>query len=118
MDDSASPSCHDGVTMTTCPICQAPFSAIGRRKFCSDACRAAAYRRRRDGGRALVVLPKSRPRRPVTVYECADCGERSVGQQYCEPCRTFMRRVGLGGSCPSCGEPVSVTEIVEEEVGP
>ncbi|MDA8033399.1 MAG: hypothetical protein M0T71_04390 [Actinomycetota bacterium] len=54
----------------------------------------------------------------MTVYECDLCGERSLGEQYCEQCRTFMRRVGFGGSCPSCGDPIAVTDILEEEVSP
>ena len=116
-DSSPSPSCHDGVTMT-CPVCEGSFSRVGRRQFCSDACRAAAYRRRRNMGPPALVLPKSRPRRPVTVYECDLCGERSLGEQYCEQCRTFMRRVGFGGSCPSCGDPIAVTDILKEEVSP
>lgn len=102
----------------TCPVCQASFTPAGRRKFCSDACRAAAYRGRRDAGRPPVVLAKAQPRRPVTVYECDGCGTRALGEQYCEGCRTFMRRVGLGGDCPSCGEPVVVTEMLGEGVGP
>ena len=118
MSDDASPSCHDGVTMTTCPVCQARFASIGRRKFCSGACRAAAYRRRRDGGRVPIVLPNSRPRRPVTVYECVDCGERSLGEQRCESCELIMRRVGIGGCCPACDAPVAVTDLLEEEVSP
>ncbi len=117
MSDTPPPSCHDSVTMT-CPVCQASFTRIGRRRFCSDACRAAAYRRRRDAGRAPIVLAKSRPRRPVTVYECDLCEQRSLGEQYCEQCRTFMRRIGLGGYCPSCGDPVAVNEILEDEVSP
>ena len=117
MSDAPSPSCHDGVT-TACPVCQATFTPIGRKQFCSDACRATAYRRRRDAGRPPIVLATARPRRPVTVYECDACGERSLGEQYCGQCRTFMRRVGLGGSCPSCGDPVAVNDILEEEVSP
>jgi hypothetical protein len=117
MSDSPSSSCHDGVTIL-CPVCQTSFAPVGRRQLCSDACRAAAYRRRRDAGRPPIVLPKSRPRRPVTVYECDLCGERSLGEQYCEQCHTFMRRVGLGGSRPSCGDPVAVNEILDEEVSP
>jgi hypothetical protein len=27
-----------------------------------------------------------------------------------------MRKVGIGGSCPCCDEPVAVTELVGEEV--
>jgi len=114
VDPSASPLCHDGVTMP-CPICQRPFTPTGRRKFCSDGCRAAAYRRRRDAGRAPVTVPKAKPRRPVTVYECDSCGDRAVGQQRCDTCSTFMRRVGIGGECPACSAPVAVGELLGEE---
>ncbi|MEW6154232.1 MAG: hypothetical protein AB1673_09640 [Actinomycetota bacterium] len=100
----------------TCPVCGLPFTPAGRRRFCSDACRAAAYRRRRDGERPSVTVPTARPRRPVTVYECDGCGARAVGEQRCEDCSTFMRRIGLGGCCPSCDEPVAVSELLGEEV--
>ncbi len=111
----AAPSCHDPVTMH-CPICQHAFVPTGRQKYCSDACRAAAYRRRRDTGRTTVTVPKTQPRRPITVYECDTCGDRALGEQHCETCNTWMRRVGLGGECPSCGDPVAVVELVGQEV--
>ena len=75
---AGSPSCHDAVTMT-CPVCQQPFTPVGRQKYCTDACRAAAYRRRGDAGQLTVVVPKAQPRRPVTVYECDACGARALG---------------------------------------
>lgn len=109
------PSCLDGVTIT-CPVCQHSFAPTGRQRYCSRACRAAAYRRRRDAARPALSLPKSQPRRPVTVYECPDCGARALGGQRCDTCQTFMRRVGIGGECPSCSEPVAVTELLGEEV--
>ena len=105
------PSCHDSVTKT-CPVCHQVFTPIGRQLYDSDACRAAAYRRRRDGTRPPVVLPDVRPRRPVTVYECDTCGARSLGVQRCEDCRTFTRCVGIGGCCPSCDEPVAAIELL------
>jgi predicted nucleic acid-binding Zn ribbon protein len=109
------PSCHDAVTMT-CPVCQNPFTPIGRQKFCSDACRAAAYRRRRDAARPALTVPKAQPRRPITVYECDTCGGRAIGEQRCPDCATFMRKIGLGGECPHCTEPVAVTELLTPEV--
>lgn len=108
------PSCHDAVTIT-CPVCQHPFTPTGRRKFCSDACRAAAYRRRRDATRAVLTVPPAQPRRPITVYECDSCGARAVGEQRCPDCATFMRKIGLGGECPNCAEPVAVTELLAQE---
>jgi hypothetical protein len=117
-DPAQTPPRHDTVTMP-CPVCQRRFTPAGRRKFCSDACRAAAYRRRRDAHQASPpTLPKAQPRRPVTVYECNNCGARALGQQRCEDCATFTRRVGIGGCCPSCDEPVAITELTEETTTP
>ena len=109
------PSRHDAVTMA-CPICRHPFTPAGRRTYCSDACRAAAYRRRRDTPPAPIIVPRTQPRRPITVYECDNCGNRAVGDQRCADCATFMRRVGIGGHCPSCDEPIAITELLAEEV--
>ena len=107
---SPPPSCHDAVT-TICPRCQRAFTPVGRQKYCSGACRAAAYRRRRDADRPAVTVPRRRPRRPITVYECDTCGHRALGEQRCADCATFMRRIGLGGECPHCSEPVAVTDL-------
>ena len=95
------PSRDDGATIT-CPVCQQVFARKGKRRWCSDACRAAAWRRRRQAVPPRLVLPPARPRRPVTVYECDRCGARAVGLQRCEECATFMRKLGLGGPCPHC----------------
>lgn len=108
------PSCHDSVTMT-CPLCQSSFTPFGRQRYCSDACRAAAYRRRRDADRAPVVVPNSQPRKPITIYQCDGCGARALGEQRCEDCQTFMHRVGIGGSCPHCDEPVSIEELLGQD---
>ena len=108
------PAAHDAVTMT-CPVCQHAFVRAGRQRFCSDACRAAAYRRRRHATPASI-LPTAHARRPITVYECDTCGTRAVGEQRCAHCATFMRKVGIGGSCPCCGEPVAVAELIGQEV--
>ena len=100
----------------TCSVCQHRFTPVGRQKFCSDACRAAAYRRRRDANRPALTVPKAQPRRPITVYECDGCGNRALGEQRCPDCSTFMRKIGLGGECPSCGDAVAVTELLAQEV--
>ena len=59
--------------------------------------------------------PPAQPRRPITVYECDSCGARDLGTQYCGDCHTFMRRVGVGGTCPSCFEAVAVTELLDQQ---
>ena len=107
------PLCHDDVT--TCPVCQHNFTPVGRQKYCSDACRAAAYRRRKNAARPPLTIPKTQPRRPITVYECDNCNTRALGNQRCE-CGTFMRRVGIGGCCPNCDDPIAVVELIGEEV--
>lgn len=105
------------VTMT-CPVCGDPFIPVGRQRSCSDACRAAAYRRRRAIARPVVVVPAGMARAALTVYGCDGCGARAVGEQRCDDCSTFMRRLGLGGACPGCDEPVTVAELTGLEVGP
>ncbi len=108
---SQTPSCHDAVTIP-CPACGRPFAPIGRRRYCCDACKAAAYRRRREIDQPIVVVARRQPRRPITVYECDGCGARALGVQRCDECGTFMRRVGLGGLCPCCDAAVGVDELV------
>lgn len=47
------------------------------------------------------------------VWECPGCGERQAGVRRCEDCNLFMRRLGPGGECPSCGDPVLISELLE-----
>lgn len=105
------------VTMA-CPVCGRAFIPIGRQRSCSGACRAAAHRRRRAAARPVVVIPTAMSRMPLTVYECDGCGSRAVGEQRCADCSTFMRRLGIGGACPGCDEPITVAELTGLEVGP
>ena len=104
------------VTMV-CALCGDPFIPVGRQRFCDDACRAAAYRRRRAAPRPLVAIPARARRMPITVYECDGCGSRAVGEQRCPGCSRFMRRLGIGGACPACDEPITVAELIGLEVG-
>jgi hypothetical protein len=105
---------NDSVTMMiNCAYCGRPFKPSGRRRHCSDACRVAAWRRRHAQPVAPAPLPPKGHRREVTVYECGDCGERSLGSQRCESCNRWMRAIGVGGSCPACDAPVAITELTE-----
>ena len=91
--------------------------ATGRsdRRWCSAACRQAGYRRSHQAPLEPPTLPPRQPRRPATVYECDGCGARALGEQYCpEGCATFMRRVGTGGFCPACSEPVAYQELTRD----
>jgi len=105
----------DAVT-TTCPACQHPFSPVGLQRFCCEACRVAAYRRDRKTTVPPVVALRPARRQPLTVYACDRCGDRALGERRCDECRNPMRRVGLGGFCPCCAEPVAVEELLGQEV--
>lgn len=78
-----SPSRNVSVT-ARCGVCDGPLPAGRTRTWCSDACRQAAWRRRHQPGLPTPVLPAVRPRKPGTVYECASCGTRQLGQQRCD----------------------------------
>ena len=114
-DDTAT-TCHDQALV--CPVCQHRFIPAGRRRFCSDACRKTAWRRRTQPPPTTVVVPPVRPRRPITVYACPSCETRYLGEQRCQDCGVFCHRVGLGGTCPHCDEPVAVADLITEEVLP
>ena len=105
------PSRNDDVT-AYCLACGTELG-LGGRRYCSDACRQAGFRRRHQPQLLQPPpLPARQPRRPVTVYECPDCGQRQVGDQRCADCSTFMSRVGLGGACPHCDEPVTINDLL------
>ena len=110
----ASPFHNDSVTID-CPVCHQPFSPQGRARYCSDRCRQAAFRRRHQLTSPEVHVPPKGAKRAVTVYVCDGCGARSLGEQYCAECRTFMRSLGRGGYCLSCEEAIAVSELVELE---
>ena len=87
----------------TCPVCQHAFIPTGRKKFCSDACRAAAYRRRRDARAATLVVPKTQPRRPITVYECDTCGDRASANSTVRRAIPGCAAWGSGALAPRAG---------------
>ena len=65
---------------------------------------ALAARLRRSG-RAMTTTSTL-----AVIYECNDCGERSIDRR-CPDCNLFSRRLGTGGNCPNCDEPVLVEEL-------
>jgi hypothetical protein len=95
-----------------CLVCGQPVPAGRSRTTCSDACRQAAWRRRHQPHAAPPDLPRAVPKKPSTVYECPECGGRLLGEQRCEPCGTFMMRIGRGGLSPCCDEPLTIDELL------
>ena len=102
-----------GPVKRACPICQGSFTPIGRRRYCAPACRAAAYRRRRAARAPAIATPPAGAGRALTIYECPSCAERYLGRQRCHACDRFCRRVGLGGPCPHCDEPVALADLLD-----
>ena len=96
-----------------CPACGQPFTPAGRRRWCSDACRQAAWRRRHPApgpaGGGTAAPPAAAGN--ATIYQCPECDQRYLGQQRCDDCGTFCRRLGPGGACPHCDEPVAIKDL-------
>jgi hypothetical protein len=107
------PPRDNAVTITRCPLCTTAFTATGRQRFCSHACRQAAYRRRHHNTPPPVIAPP-RARRDITVYACHDCEQRYYAQQWCPDCNQPCHRVGIGGLCPHCDEPVAIQDLTTQ----
>jgi hypothetical protein len=114
---TSTPSRNDGVTMQ-CPVCERRFAPTGRQRVCSAACRQALFGRRRAAVAVPAAVPPHRSRREATIYACPVCEARYLGDQRCSECGVFCRRVGAGGPCPACGEPVAIAELVDGRAGP
>ena len=102
------------VTATGCLICAAPLPGRADRRYCSPACRQAAHRRRSNPPTPIPTKALTgRTRLQHSVYEGDDCGQRLAGQQWCPDCSRPCRRLGDGGECPNCGDPITITELIE-----
>jgi len=106
--EPTSPLRNDGVTIA-CERCGRAFAPSGRRRFCSAACRQALWRRRHPTQVAQIT---ERATRATTVYECPSCETRFLGAQRCPGCGIFCRRIGPGGPCPHCDEPVALADLL------
>ena len=100
-----------------CPICAAPLRSA-RARYCSVACKQRAYRLRLGdaaaGDMAGPAATVGRPGDPDahTVYAC------HLGERRCPDCHHFCRKLGPGGACPHCDEPVLLAELLATEVLP
>jgi predicted nucleic acid-binding Zn ribbon protein len=104
----------------SCPVCQTILTSP-RARYCSDACKQRAYRQRQTDATGLdldALTADLRSRRDLvarTAYECPSCEARFLGEQRCPDCHVFCRRLGLGGLCPHCDDPVTVAELLNLE---
>jgi hypothetical protein len=104
-----------GVTIRerSCPLCPARFIPVGRQRYCSARCRQRAYLRRRAAAASPGPAMLSAPGRAASVYECPECAARYLDEQRCPECNTFCRRIGVGGPCPHCDEPVAAADLLD-----
>ncbi len=100
---------RDDTATMACPVCGDAFRAEGRQRFCSTGCRQTAWRQNRRAPVEAVVT------RSDTVYSCPDCDARYLGEQRCDDCNTWCRRIGPGGTCPCCDEPVAIADLLRPD---
>ena len=106
-----------------CPVC-ATILPSTRARYCSDACKQRAYRLRHIDRSALAVTQRAADRERAgdrlahTVYACSACETRYLGERCCPDCHRFCRKLGPGGACPHCDEPVLLAELLGTEVLP
>ena len=94
-----------------CQLCGNEYE--GRlRSYCDATCRQAAFRARRQ--QPVIPAPPRHAHRLDVLYECAGCGERLLNEQRCETCCRFARRLGVAVTCPSCDEPILLSELLEQ----
>jgi hypothetical protein len=105
---------HNGSVTDRCLVCGGSLPPGRPRTTCSDRCRQTAWRRRHQSSPLPVKnLPTARRIKDHTVYQCPACDTRLLGQQRCDDCNIFCRRLGPGGQCPCCDEPITIEELLE-----
>jgi hypothetical protein len=111
------PSGDDNATTSgvrSCPVCATLFRRVRRQRYCSDTCRRTAWRRRQAAAELEPpAIPPARSRRDTTIYECGECETRYLGEQWCHDCNQPCRRIGVGGLCPHCDEPVAIPDLLQ-----
>ncbi len=100
----------DTATTLTCPVCATVFDPAGRQRFCSTGYRQAAWRAKHAAPTEPTVA------RCDTVYACPTCDTRYLGQQRCDACNTWCRRIGAGALCPCCDEPIAISDLAPEQL--
>ena len=115
MPGNDDPLRNDNVTTSgpaaCCPVCSASFTPVRRQRYCTPACRQKAFRRRQPAPPPPAPAPGP-GRRSASIYQCGECDQRYLGDQWCHDCNRPCRRLGHAGLCPICDEPVLVTDLV------
>lgn len=59
-------------------------------------------------------MTTGRHRTSITVYTCTECEQRYFAEQWCHDCNRQCQRVGIGGLCPHCDEPVTIDDLLDQ----
>jgi hypothetical protein len=107
---------RNDIETTSCPVCGTPFARIRRQRYCSPACRQAAWRARSTPPTPdhTAAPATRRSRREVTIYQCTECDGRYLGEQWCPDCHRPCTRIDIGGLCPHCNEPVAIKDLTDQ----
>ena len=97
-----------------CAACECHFPDRGRKAYCSDACRQRSFRLRQRPADELQLGFATRLPKTAIVYQCPTCDATFLGQQRCDECGIFGRRLGPGGPCPHCDEVVAISDLLTE----
>jgi len=97
-----------------CRACGRSFPAQGRKTYCDDACRQRGFRLRQRPPDEIQLGLATRLPKTAIIYQCPECEVRFIGQQRCDECGVFMRRLGPGEPCPHCEEAVAVADLIAE----
>jgi hypothetical protein len=98
-------------TAARCPVCAAPFTPVRRQCYCSPACKQKAFRARQP---APALPPRGPARRQAAIYQCGQCEQRYLADQWCHDCNRPCRLVGYGGPCLCCEEPITAAELFRQ----
>ena len=109
---------RNDIKTAACTVCADTFTPTRRQRYCTPACRQAAWRARHPHPRPAIVVPARTRRRDITVYQCQQCETRYLGQQYCHDCHHPCVRIDLGGLCPTCDTPITIGDILDQHPAP
>jgi hypothetical protein len=51
--------------------------------------------------------------RSSVIYEFPPCETRYLDERRCPDCNLFTGRIGPGGSCPHCEQPVAISDLID-----
>jgi hypothetical protein len=95
-----------------CRACGRSFPPHGRKAYCDDACRQRGFRRRRRPQDEIQLGLATRLPKTSIVYQCPECDSRYLGEQRCDDCGVWCQRLGPGGPCPHCDDPVAIADLL------